>query len=938
MQNRNVRSKQNGFDFGVSIGGGSITDNSSTAAAVPPLAAAGSNMRRSGPATNQQHQQRPQQQQPDLTSAIESALRNGNLHVANRGLIVLPWLKMFPKTDEEVERELRDEEERRKQRMMVGDGKPHPHNTIARFGRKRIDHSVDFDMKNTENQLKWWEGHPIVQIDCSSNNLQSLVDDFDDLTKKHVDRFARLGDNLKILQSSRNSLASLPSFQGFSVLASLDISRNQLFGDLVVTLAMGNEKYLPRSGDEGEGEDSSSRRQRQQQHLHQFPPRPLLPSLTELNASHNNFAAANGLLEYLAPDLRVLRLSNNRLNKFSLLTANQNGDVVTISSLREVDLSYNNLITAPFAIIAPQQPGQSIQQSPDVLFCSHPCLELLDLSFNPDFANATPDIMIGKLPNTSRAIPHGFSQHMAKLRSLSLRHCGLSSLTLSQCPELRELNVSENQLLAFPFIDLATRAQVSAIDISGNKLKTLDALVLIPTTGDAAVGANNVAALFPNLERLDVSNNDLNAIPPRICLFPKLRNMSLSGNPIRTIRRDLLAKNTNELKAYLRSRLDERENDESSLANSKALLVEEAMLEKAQQQCQEQNQIHNQQSVPLSTTTPPQLTTMIMANNSTARNPHQQQQHQQTFLQPIGIRRGNLWDLSRNNGPSPAGSSAADVAGRQSSSAAARASRVGWSAMSTSAENDSIPLLPATLTAACVLEVAPHTQEHVSQCTALSLSGQTRLREISADFFANLLPQLTELDASRTGLVSLKEILGGMNNGAPTQLKTLNASRCSLQGSWPIEWCRPLPGEQQALAHLDISCNGITALPEQFGLAVCWSLRYLNISHNKISHLPQGLLHLRHLTELLYSSNGLVDVSLQLFGDLSQYWPSLNTLDLSFNELRSVHHLPNALGGFSPNVLRALKLEGNGIRFLSTTVVEGPCSGLLAALRDRMIK
>ena len=147
---------------------------------------------------------------------------------------------------------------------------------------------------------------------------------------------------------------------------------------------------------------------------------------------------------------------------------------------------------------------------------------------------------------------------------------------------------------------------------------------------------------------------------------------------------------------------------------------------------------------------------------------------------------------------------------------------------------------------------------------------------------------------------------------------------------------RPLPGDQQMLAHLDISCNGITALPEQFGLAVCWSLKHLNVSNNRITQLPQGLLHLRQLTELLYSSNGLLDSSLQPFGDLSQYWPNLNTLDLSFNELRNVHFLPNALGGFSPHVMRALKLEGNGIRFLSASILEGPCGGILGALKDRM--
>ena len=42
--------------------------------------------------------------------------------------------------------------------------------------------------------------------------------------------------------------------------------------------------------------------------------------------------------------------------------------------------------------------------------------------------------------------------------------------------------------------------------------------------------------------------------------------------------------------------------------------------------------------------------------------------------------------------------------------------------------------------------------------------------------------------------------------------------------------------------------------------------------------------------------------------------------------------------GFNPNTMRALKLEGNGIRFLSAQLIEGPAVGVLAALRDRMVR
>jgi hypothetical protein len=313
QQQQHRRTKQNGFDFGVSIGGANNHNNP------PPLAAAGSNQRRT------QQQQQSLHHQPDLSSAIQAALRNGNFHVANRQLIALPWIEMFPKTDEEIEQELKEEEEKRKAKMFVGDGKPPIGNTFPRFGRRRLDHGVSLDMDAAKNQLKWWEGHPIVHLDCSSNNMQSLVDDFNDVSKKHDDRFVRLAEFLKLLQCSRNSISSLPSFQGFGILASLDISRNQLAGDLVFTLAFGTEK------------DQETQQQRRQ-----LPPPPLLPSLVELNASYNRFTSVTGILQLLSNSLRILRLDHNQIERFSMMSVSNNNDnnsqrqQVIVSSLREV--------------------------------------------------------------------------------------------------------------------------------------------------------------------------------------------------------------------------------------------------------------------------------------------------------------------------------------------------------------------------------------------------------------------------------------------------------------------------------------------------------------------------------------------------------------------------------------------------------------------------
>ncbi len=54
------------------------------------------------------------------------------------------------------------------------------------------------------------------------------------------------------------------------------------------------------------------------------------------------------------------------------------------------------------------------------------------------------------------------------------------------------------------------------------------------------------------LERLDVSNNDLSGLPPSLGTMPHLKSLSVDGNPMKTIRRDILQRGTTELMKFLR--------------------------------------------------------------------------------------------------------------------------------------------------------------------------------------------------------------------------------------------------------------------------------------------------------------------------------------------------------------------------------------------------
>ena len=55
-----------------------------------------------------------------------------------------------------------------------------------------------------------------------------------------------------------------------------------------------------------------------------------------------------------------------------------------------------------------------------------------------------------------------------------------------------------------------------------------------------------------NLKRLDLSNNDLNTLPPQLGLMDNLTSIAIDGNPLRAIRREIIAKGTNAIKDYLK--------------------------------------------------------------------------------------------------------------------------------------------------------------------------------------------------------------------------------------------------------------------------------------------------------------------------------------------------------------------------------------------------
>jgi Leucine-rich repeat (LRR) protein len=59
------------------------------------------------------------------------------------------------------------------------------------------------------------------------------------------------------------------------------------------------------------------------------------------------------------------------------------------------------------------------------------------------------------------------------------------------------------------------------------------------------------------LKTLQISNNDLNSLDPRLSLLPELTRISIEGNPLKSIKPSVRSANAVQLKQYLKTRLDE---------------------------------------------------------------------------------------------------------------------------------------------------------------------------------------------------------------------------------------------------------------------------------------------------------------------------------------------------------------------------------------------
>ncbi|XP_054880076.1 leucine-rich repeat-containing protein 40 isoform X2 [Poeciliopsis prolifica] len=269
----------------------------------------------------------------------------------------------------------------------------------------------------------------------------------------------------------------------------------------------------------------------------------LLPALTILDLHDNQLSTLPSALGELQ-ELLELRLSHNKLsslptevcslNNLRSLTLQQNlletvpEEIGELGNLTELDLSNNLLKHLPSSV-------GHLSALQKVSLCHN------KLSSLPDSLGQLANVkLLDCSHNQLTDVPDSLAGMLA-LEQLYLRHNNLRRLPQLPAPALREVFAGNNQLELLEAEQLTCLSAVTLLELRDNKIRNLPEELMLLLT----------------LTRLDLTNNDISTLPASLSLLPNLKVLLLEGNPLRGIRKELLAKGTSDLLKYLRGRIKE---------------------------------------------------------------------------------------------------------------------------------------------------------------------------------------------------------------------------------------------------------------------------------------------------------------------------------------------------------------------------------------------
>ncbi|KAM6128893.1 leucine-rich repeat-containing protein 40 [Phoenicopterus ruber ruber] len=270
----------------------------------------------------------------------------------------------------------------------------------------------------------------------------------------------------------------------------------------------------------------------------------LLPALTVLDVHDNQLTSLPSALGQLE-NLQKLDVSHNKLKSIP-------EELMQLSRLKSLLLHHNELSHLPDGfgqLVNLEELDLSNNHLTDIPTSFALLINLVRLNLaSNELKNLPADISAMKslrqldcTKNYLETVPSKLAT-MASLEQLYLRKNKLRSLPeFPSCKLLKELHAGENQIEILNAENLKHLNSLCVLELRDNKIKSVP----------------DEITLLQKLERLDLANNDISRLPYTLGNLPQLKFLALEGNPLRTIRRDLLQKGTQELLKYLRSKIQD---------------------------------------------------------------------------------------------------------------------------------------------------------------------------------------------------------------------------------------------------------------------------------------------------------------------------------------------------------------------------------------------